>query len=230
MVRRLFGLPRDTYLLAFTSLFADVSTEMLYPVLPIFVTQVLGASARTLGAIEGVATATQYLVQGPSRWLSDRFRSHRLLPAGGYLLAAVAKPLIGTSTSWTQALAGRFVDRAGTGTRSALRDALIAASVSDELRGRAFGPEGLGDNLGAFIGPLLALLLLFNMRYPIRSLSYLAILPGSLRESTKALAGKPGRARLSYAGQNKPHFIHDKSSVRNARCDNLKRVRRNRGK
>ncbi len=204
MVRRLSGLPRDTYLLAFTSLFADVSTEMLYPVLPIFVTQVLGASASTLGAIEGVATATQYLVQGPSGWLSDRFRSHRLLAAGGYLLAAVAKPLIGTSTSWTQAFAGRFVDRAGTGTRSAPRDALIAASVSDELRGRAFGLEGLGDNLGAFIGPLLALLLLFNMRYPIRSLFYLAILPGLLsfflvllvrERHAESRGATPGRVR-----------------------------------
>jgi MFS family permease len=178
MARRLSGLPRDTYVLAFASLFADVSTEMLYPILPIFVTQVLGASAGTLGAIEGVANATQYLVQGPSGWLSDRIKSRRLLAAGGYLLAAVAKPLIGISTSWPQALAGRFVDRVGTGTRSGPRDALIAASAPDDVRGRAFGLEGLGDNLGAFIGPLLAILLLFSMRFPIRWLFYIAILPG----------------------------------------------------
>jgi MFS family permease len=180
MVRRFSGLTRATYLLALTSLFADISTEMLYPVLPIFVTQVLGASAGTLGGIEGVANATQYLVQGPSGWLSDRLRSRRLLAAGGYLLAALAKPLIGISTSWPQALTGRFVDRFGTGTRSAPRDALIAASASDDARGRAFGLEGLGDNLGAFIGPLLAILLLFSMRYPIRSLFYLALIPGLL--------------------------------------------------
>src|SRR5450759_4953396 len=180
MVRRFSGLTRATYLLAVTSLVGDISTEMLYPVLPIFVTQVLGASAGTLGGMEGVANATQYLVQGPSGWLSDRLRSRRLLAAGGYLLAALAKPLIGISTSWPQALTGRFVDRFGTGTRSAPRDALIAASASDDARGRAFGLEGLGDNLGAFIGPLLAILLLFSMRYPIRSLFYLALIPGLL--------------------------------------------------
>ncbi|MEO6798055.1 MAG: MFS transporter [Candidatus Dormibacter sp.] len=179
-MRRASGLTRDTYLLAFTSLFADISTEMLYPVLPIFITQVLRATPGTLGGIEGVANATQYIVQGPSGWLSDRIRSRRLLAAAGYLLAALAKPLIGISTSWSQALGGRFVDRFGTGTRSAPRDALIAASASDDARGRAFGLEGVGDNLGAFIGPLLAILLLFSMRYPMRSLFYLALVPGLL--------------------------------------------------
>jgi MFS family permease len=177
-VRYTSGLTRDTYLLSFTSLFADVSTEMLYPVLPIFVTQVLGASAGTLGGIEGVATATQYLVQGPSGWLSDRLSSRRPLAAAGYLVAALAKPLIGSAASWPQALAGRVVDRVGAGTRSAPRDAMIAASAPDEMRGRAFGLEGLGDNLGAFIGPLLAVFLLFGLRVQLRSIFYMAIIPG----------------------------------------------------
>jgi MFS family permease len=177
-VRLTSGLTRDTYLLSFTSLLADSSTEMLYPVLPFFITHVLGASAGTLGGMEGVATATQYLVQGPSGWLSDRLSSRRPLAAAGYLLAALAKPLIGSSGSWPQALAGRFADRLGTGTRSAPRDAMIAASASGDARGRAFGLEGFGDNLGAFIGPLLCLLLVFALRFPIRSVFYLALLPG----------------------------------------------------
>ena len=199
------GLTQDTYLLSFTSLFADISTEMLYPVLPIFVTRVLGASVGTLGGIEGVATATQYLVQGPSGWLSDRLSSRRPLAAAGYLVAALAKPLIGSSISWPQALAGRFVDRLGAGTRSAPRDAMIAGSAAGDAQGRAFGLEGLGDNLGAFIGPLLAGLLLFSVRLPIRSLFYLALLPGLLsfmlillvrdRPSRRQGAVVPGRAR-----------------------------------
>lgn len=178
MRRRTAGLTRDTYVLSLTSLFADISTEMLYPVLPIFITQVLGASAATLGAFEGVANAAQYLVQGPSGWLADRLPSRRPLAAAGYLISAVAKPMIGLSSSWPQALAGRFADRVGAGTRSAPRDALIAGSAADDARGRAFGLEGLGDNLGAFIGPLLSLLILFGLRYPIRSIFYLALVPG----------------------------------------------------
>jgi MFS family permease len=177
-VRFTSGLTRDTYLLSLTSLLADSSTEMLYPVLPFFITHVLGASAGTLGGIEGVANATQYLVQGPSGWLSDRLPSRRRLAAAGYLVAALAKPLIGSAGSWPQALAGRFADRLGTGTRSAPRDAMIAASASGDARGRAFGLEGFGDNLGAFIGPLLCLLLVFALRFPIRSVFYLALLPG----------------------------------------------------
>jgi MFS family permease len=177
-VRFTSGLSRDTYLLSLTSLLADSSTEMLYPVLPFFITHVLGASAGTLGGIEGVANATQYLSQGPSGWLSDRLTSRRRLAAAGYLVAALAKPVIGSSGSWPQALAGRFADRLGSGTRSAPRDAMIAASAGGDARGRAFGLEGFGDNLGAFVGPLLCLLFIFTLRFPIRSVFYLALVPG----------------------------------------------------
>lgn len=178
MARYTRGLTRDTYLLSFTSLFADVSTEMLYPVIPIFVTQVLGASAGILGAMEGLANATQYLVQGPSGWLSDRIRSRRALAAAGFFVAAVAKPLIGGSTSWPEALAGRVADRFGTGVRSAPRDAMIAGSATGDARGRAFGLESVGDNLGAFIGPLVCAGVLFGLHHPVRSVFYLALAPG----------------------------------------------------
>ncbi len=151
---------------------------MLYPILPTFVTQVLGASAGTLAAMEGVATATQYTVQGPSGWISDRFSSRRTVAAAGYLLAALAKPFIGASAAWPQALVGRFADRLATGTRSAARDAMIAASAPPEASGRAFGLEGVGDNLGAFIGPLVAAVLVFLLHTPLRSVFFLAVFPG----------------------------------------------------
>ena len=172
------GLSRDTYLLSLTSLLADSSTEMLYPVLPFFITQVLGSSAGTLCGIEGVAGATQYLSQGPSGWLSDRLTSRRPLAAAGYLVAALAKPVLGSADSWPQALAGRVADRLGSGTRSAPRNAMIAASAVGDARGRAFGLEGFGDNLGALIGPLLCLLFIFTLQFPIRSVFYLALVPG----------------------------------------------------
>jgi MFS family permease len=135
------GLSRNTFLLACASLFADISTEMLYPVLPVFLTQVLGASGSVVGLIDGVAQATQNIVQGFSGWLSDRLQRRKPIALAGYVLAAIAKPLMGLSTSWPGVLGGRFLDRLGTGARSAPRDALVASSADEEHRGKAFGLE-----------------------------------------------------------------------------------------
>ena len=178
--RYLAGVSRDTVLLAFASLFADISSEMLYPILPIFLTQTLHATGSVVGLVEGMAEATQNIVQGFSGWLSDKLQKRKSLALSGYLVAAVAKPLMGVAKVWSGVLGGRFLDRLGTGFRSAPRDALIASSVSDEDRGRAFGLEGMGDNLGAFLGPLLALLLFISFHFQIRWIFYIAVLPGLL--------------------------------------------------
>src|SRR5579864_7772251 len=174
------GVSRNTVLLAFTSLFADISTEMLYPILPIFLTQTLHASGSVVGLVEGIAQATQNIVQGLSGWISDKLQKRKSLALTGYLLSAVSKPLIGFATAWPGVLGARFLDRFGAGFRSAPRDALIASSVAEENRGRAFGLEGFGDNLGAFLGPLLAVLLFIWFHVGIRSIFYLAIIPGLL--------------------------------------------------
>jgi MFS family permease len=192
------GLSRNTFLLAFASLFSDISTEMLYPVLPVFLTQTLHASGSVLGLVEGVALATQNIVQGFSGWLSDKLQRRKPIALAGFFLSALAKPLIGLSTVWQGVLGARFLDRLGAGTRSAPRDALIASSVAAEHRGKAFGLEGLGDNLGAFLGPLLAVFLLYALAVDIRLIFYLAIIPGILafllvllvREQPVAVAAK----------------------------------------
>ena len=171
---------RNTVLLTFASLFADISTEMLYPVLPIFLTQSLKASGRVVGLVEGIGGATQNIVQGFSGSLSDKLRKRKSIAIVGYALAAIAKPLIGLSAVWQGVLGGRFLDRLGTGIRSAPRDALIAASVDEENRGKAFGLEGVGDNAGAFLGPLLAIVLLSVLHVNIRLIFYLAAIPGLL--------------------------------------------------
>jgi MFS family permease len=178
------GLSSATFLLALASLFADTSTEMLYPILPIFLTQELGASASLVGVVEGVAQAIQNVVQGLSGWLSDELRRRKPVALIGYAVAALSKPLIGLATSWTGVLAARSLDRLGTGTRSAPRDALVAASVADADRGKAFGLEGLGDNLGAFIGPLLTVLLIGAFHVSLRAIFLLAFVPGVLAAST----------------------------------------------
>jgi MFS family permease len=173
------GLSRNTFLLAAASLFADISTEMLYPILPIFLIGTLHASGSVVGLIEGTAQATQNIVQGFAGTLSDRTRKYKAFALLGFLVAASAKPLMGFATVWEDVFAARLLDRIGTGTRSAPRDALVAASVADKDRGRAFGLEGLGDNAGAFLGPVIAVLLI-TLAIEIRTIFFIAVVPGLL--------------------------------------------------
>jgi MFS family permease len=180
MQRYFAGLSRNTFLLALSSLFSDISTEMLYPILPVFLTQVLHASGSIVGLVDGFAQATQNIVQGFSGAISDRLQRRKPIALIGYLLSAIAKPLMGLATVWQALLGARLLDRLGAGTRSAPRDALVASSVDERDRGRAFGLEGLGDNAGAFLGPLLALFLLYGLHLNLRSIFYLAIVPGLL--------------------------------------------------
>jgi MFS family permease len=174
------GLSRTTFLFTFASLFSDISTEMLYPVLPVFLTQTLGAGGSIVGLIDGFAQAAQNIVQGFSGTLSDRLQRRKPIALAGYFLSAIGKPLMGLATAWEMVFGARLLDRLGSGARSAPRDALIAGSVDEANRGRAFGLEGVGDNAGAFLGPLLALFLLYGLHVGIRSIFYLAVIPGLL--------------------------------------------------
>jgi len=174
------GLSRNSFLLAAASFFADASTEMLYPVLPVFLTRTLKASGSIVGLVEGLAQAAQNIVQGFSGAVSDRLQKRKGIALAGYLAAAIAKPLMGLSTAWQGVFGARLLDRLGAGSRSAPRDALIASSVDKKSRGRAFGLEGVGDNAGAFVGPLLAVFLLYALHVGMRAIFYLALIPGLL--------------------------------------------------
>jgi MFS family permease len=171
---------------------------MLYPVLPVFLTQSLGVRVSIVGLVEGIAQATQNIAQGFSGWISDKLRQRKPIAILGYALAAVAKPLIGLSTGWPGVLGARVLDRLGAGSRSAPRDALVAASADEASRGKAFGLEGIGDNLGAFLGPLIAIALLGLAHVGLRSIFFIAFVPGWLamlmvlfvRETPRAAAAK----------------------------------------
>jgi MFS family permease len=180
MKRYFAGLSGTTFLFTFASLFSDISTEMLYPVLPVFLTQTLHVGGSIVGLVDGFAQAAQNIVQGFSGTLSDKLQRRKPIALAGYFLAAVAKPLIGLATVWQVVFGARLLDRVGAGARSAPRDALIAASVDENNRGRAFGLEGVGDNAGAFLGPLLAAFLLYVLHVGIRSIFFLAVIPGLL--------------------------------------------------
>lgn len=150
------SLPRTVVALGVVSLLTDVSSEMIYPLLPLFVVGAVGGGALSLGLIEGVAESTAALVKLGSGALSDRMRRRMPLVLLGYGLAGVARPLIGLARVWPVVLALRFVDRIGKGLRGPPRDALIADAVAADARGRAFGLHQAMDHAGAVIGPLVA--------------------------------------------------------------------------
>src|SRR5688500_4342245 len=144
-------LGRTVVALGIVRLLTDLSSEMIYPVLPVFLSATLGASAMTGGAIEGAAESTAALLRLASGWWSDRLTRRKPLVVAGYLLAAIVRPLVGLAQSATQVLAIRLTDRVGKGIRTAPRDALIADSVDPSIRGRAYGFHRAADHAGAVV-------------------------------------------------------------------------------
>ena len=153
-------LGRNILGLSAVSFFTDVSTEMIYPLLPVFLASVLGANASFIGAIEGVAESTASLLKLVSGWWSDKIGRRKLLVVIGYGIATVVRPFTAIANTATQVLAIRLTDRIGKGIRTSPRDALLADSAPDQGRGRAFGFQSAADNAGAVLGPLLAFLIL----------------------------------------------------------------------
>ena len=174
-----FRLPRTVWVLATVSLLNDAASEMIAPLLPLFLTATLGAGPAVVGLVEGVAEATSSVLKLFAGRLADRGTSQRALVVGGYALANAARPLMGLAGNWSHVLGLRFVDRIGKGLRTAPRDALLARSVAPDLRGRAFGVHRSADHLGAMLGPLLAAGLL-ALAVPMRQVFLLAGVVGTL--------------------------------------------------
>ena len=157
--RRYRGLPRNVFAIGLVSLLNDASSEIIYPLLPIFLASSLGASARAIGTIEGLAESISSLLKLFAGYLSDRLAKRKLLVVAGYSVASIARPLLAFAQTWTQVLAIRLTDRIGKGIRTAPRDAMIADTVRVEQRGIAFGFHRAMDHAGAVIGPLVGYLL-----------------------------------------------------------------------
>jgi MFS family permease len=172
------GLPANVLLLGAVSFFNDAASEMIYPLLPLFLTAALGAGPEALGVIEGVAESTASFLKLASGYLSDRLRARKRWVVGGYLLANLTRPLIGLATGWTGVLVLRFFDRVGKGLRTSPRDALIAESTPPAVRGKAFGFHRAADHAGAVVGPLLAALLLMVLHDRFRTIFFLSLIPG----------------------------------------------------
>lgn len=162
------------------SLFQDISSEMIYPLLPSFLSGVLLAPASIVGLVEGQAESLSTLLKIISGWLSDRSGRRKAWASGGYTLSGLAKPFFAIATAWPQVLIVRTLDRLGKGVRGAPRDALMAMDVPPEKRGQAFGFHRAMDTLGAVIGPILAAVLLQLYQGELRAVFAWAILPGLL--------------------------------------------------
>ena len=173
-----FGLSRPVWLLGWISLFTDMATEMIYPLLPLFLTRTLGGNAMSLGVIEGVAEAANSALKVFSGWLTDRSGQPKKLVLAGYGLSSSVRPLIGLVTSWPQVLALRFTDRLGKGIRSSPRDAMLARFAPDGTRGRVYGFHRAMDHAGAVVGPLIATVYLYFSPGAYRSLFIWTLLPG----------------------------------------------------
>ena len=171
-------LGRNVVALAVVSLFTDLSSEMIYPLLPVFLSTVLGASASFVGAIEGAAESTAALLKLASGWWSDRVTRRKPLVVAGYALASFVRPLVAAAQSASQVLLIRVADRVGKGIRTSPRDALIADSVDPSIRGRAFGFHRSADHFGAVVGPLVAFAVLRWEHAPLRTVFWLAAIPG----------------------------------------------------
>lgn len=191
--------------LGLVSFFADLSSEMLYPITPIFLTATLGASMASVGLVEGFAEGLASLLKVSSGFWSDRIQKRRMFVSVGYLLSGLAKPLIGFSSSWLHVFFARGMDRTGKGIRTAPRDALISESIDPESQGEAFGWHRLMDTLGAAFGPLLAILFLSLNSESFRSLYFWAFIPGMIafgitflvREEKRELPPKKAEAAPS---------------------------------
>src|SRR5262245_16557754 len=134
-----FGLSRPVWLLGWVSFFTDTASEMIYPLLPLFLTRTLGAGAMSLGVIEGVAEAANSILKIASGWLSDRTGQPKWLVLAGYTLSSLVRPVIAFVSSWPQVLALRFTDRLGKGIRTSPRDAMLARFAPGATRGRVYG-------------------------------------------------------------------------------------------
>lgn len=173
-----FGLSRPVWRLGWVSFFTDLASEMIYPLLPLFLTITLGAGAMSIGVIEGVAEAANSVLKIVSGWLSDRWGTPKKLVLGGYGLSSAARPLIALVTAWPQVLLIRFTDRLGKGIRTSPRDALLARFAPAATRGRVYGFHRGMDHAGAVVGPLIATAFLYFRPDDYRTLFALTIVPG----------------------------------------------------
>ncbi len=169
---------RSIYFLSAVSFFNDIASEMIYPLIPVFIKTVLGFGAEVIGIIEGIAESINSLLKLFSGWISDKSKKRKIFILAGYSLSNLARPLIGISSYWGMLLGFRLTDRVGKGIRSAPRDALLCDLAPEKKRGLAFGIQRGMDHAGAVIGPLIASALLTLFLLDLKTIFLFSYIPG----------------------------------------------------
>ena len=176
--RKYFGLSNNVFFAGLVSFFMDVSSEMIYPLLPLFLANMLGVNKSLIGLIEGIAEATASLLKVFSGWFSDRIGQRKSLMIVGYAISTLSRPVIALAGIWQQVLASRVIDRLGKGIRTAPRDAIITDSTELSHLARSFSFHRSMDTMGAVVGPAIALIVLqlYNNNYKL--VFWLSMIPG----------------------------------------------------
>ena len=202
-----FGFGKNVFFTGLVSFFMDVSSEMIYPLIPIFLANVLGINKSMIGLIEGLAESTASLLKIFSGWFSDRIGQRKSLMLAGYIISTLSRPIMATATIWPHVLASRFTDRLGKGIRTAPRDAIIAESAQATHLGRAFSFHRSMDTMGAVIGPAITIFILGIFSNDYRLVFWLSMAPGMIaviliilfiQEKKKRPEPQTERPRLSF--------------------------------
>ncbi len=175
-----FGFGKNVFVAGLVSFFMDVSSEMIYPLVPLFLANVLGVNKSVIGLIEGIAESTASLLKVFSGWFSDRIGNRKWLMAAGYGISTLSRPIVALASGWQHVMGSRFIDRFGKGIRTAPRDAIIAESSEKSYLGRAFGFHRSMDTLGAVVGPALAFFFLGIFSNNYRWVFWLSMIPGAI--------------------------------------------------
>ncbi len=173
-----FGFGKNVIVAGLVSFFMDISSEMIYPIVPLFLASVLGVNKSVIGLIEGIAESTASLVKVVSGWFSDRMGNRKWLMAAGYGISTLSRPIVALATGWHHVMGSRFLDRFGKGVRTAPRDAIIAESADKSYLGKTFGFQRSMDSMGAVVGPALAFFLLGILSNDYRKIFWLSKIPG----------------------------------------------------
>jgi MFS family permease len=176
--RKFFGFGKNVFVAGFVSFFMDVSSEMIYPLVPLFLSNVIGVNKSIIGLIEGIAESTASLLRVFSGWFSDRIGNRKWLMVAGYGISTLSRPIVALATGWHHVMGSRFMDRFGKGVRTAPRDAIIAESTDKAFLARAFSFHRSLDTMGAVVGPALAFFFLGIFLNDYRKVFYLSMIPG----------------------------------------------------
>ncbi|MEQ8224571.1 MAG: MFS transporter, partial [Candidatus Eremiobacterota bacterium] len=175
--KKIMGLNRNVFFTGLVSLFMDFSSEMIYPLVPVFLSSVLGVNKSLIGLIEGIAESTASFLKVFSGYLSDRLNKRKFFLITGYGISTLTRPIIALACTWWHVLTFRFIDRFGKGIRGAPRDAIIAASTPPSEMGRAFGFHRAMDTTGAVLGPAVAYIILLLCTGNYRLVFWLSMIP-----------------------------------------------------